>query len=100
RRAVPRGRPRGTRSARRAAAAGESRRRRPSRRVPAAGGESRLALGGSSGRLAVAGERRGNRAGERSDREGLAEQLIAAEVVGFTLADIAGDEQHGEIAAA
>src|SRR5574338_81701 len=46
----------------------------------------------------ASGEGGGDRARQRADGEGLAQELVAAEVVAFALADIAGDEQHGEIA--
>ena len=52
------------------------------------------------GSLAWPRERRGDRAGERADGERLAQQLVAAQVVGLAFADIAGDEQHREVAVA
>src|SRR5207237_8402068 len=71
--------------------------RRAGGRGPADCGAGRLAFGGGPRRLAVAGESRGDGTGQRADRERLAQQLVAAQVVALTLADVAGDEQHGEV---
>src|SRR5690348_2121836 len=62
--------------------------------------EGRSAFRGGAWRLGVAGEGRGDGARKRTDREGLPQQLVAAEVVTLALADIAGDEQHREVAGA
>ena len=48
----------------------------------------------------MAGKGGGDGAGERADGERLAQQLVAPQVVAFAFADIAGDEQHREVAGA
>src|SRR5260221_6605410 len=58
----------------------------------------RLAFSGSSGWFAIAGERGRDRAGQGADGEGLAQQLVATQIVRLSLADVAGHEEHREIA--
>ena len=65
----------------------------------AAGGDQPAAAAPPIGRdpLGRRAKRAGDGAGQRADRERLAQQVIADQIVALALADIAGDEQHGDV---